>query len=330
MNEGYYRTLAGEAGERFVRMDERILNESSLPKVPGYKIGRSLGTGAGSRIYSVRNLETGQLLTLKHVLRREPQDERFVVQALNEYRLGSKVNHPVLRRVLEMRKKGLLSVREVFLFMEQVKGKHLEEQQPTDLAFILRTMVPVSEGLASIHQLGFVHADVNPRNTLLSPSGLVKLIDYGLSCPIGTVKDRVQGTLVFLSPEQARMEQIDHRTDIFNFAAVLYWLVTSRTIGPPEIGQNLGGRGHLVPPQELNPNLSESLGQLLIRCLSQKQVDRPGSMQQVAEALRAELAEIIKLPAERREVRPATLPAKSVVRHIPLVNDPEPKAKDGP
>ena len=66
------------------------MNESSLPKVAGYKIGRFLDSGAGSRIYSVRNLETGQLLVLKHVLRQEPQDERFVVQALNEYRTEMK------------------------------------------------------------------------------------------------------------------------------------------------------------------------------------------------------------------------------------------------
>ncbi len=306
------------------------MNESSLPKVAGYKICRPLGTGAGSTIYSVRNLETGQLLVLKHVVRREPQDDRFVVQALNEYRLGSRVKHPVLRRVLQMRKKGLLSVREVFLFMELVKGKHLEEQQPTDLAFILRIMVPVSEGLASIHELGFVHADVNPRNVLLGRAGRVKLIDYGLSCPIGTVKERVQGTLAFLSPEQARMEQIDHRTDIFNFAAVLYWLVTSRTIGPPDIGQNLGRRPHLLDPRELNPNLSQSLGLLLMHCLSRQQADRPGSMQEVAQALRAELAEMIKLPAEQRQVQQTDLPSKSVVRTIPLVNKPQANEKKGP
>ena len=330
MNEGYYRVLAAKAGERFVIMDETTLNESSLPKVAGYKIGRLLGTGAGSRIYSVRNLETDQVLVLKHVVRQGPQDERFVVQALNEYRLGSKVEHPVLRRVLEMRKKGLLSVREVSLFMEPVKGKHLEEQQPTDLAFILRMMVPVSEGLASIHELGFVHADVNPRNILLSRRGRAKLIDYGLSCPIGTVKDRVQGTLAFLSPEQARMEQIDQRTDIFNFAAVLYWLVTSRTIGPPKVGQKLGERPHLVAPRELNANISESLAELLISCLSQRKADRPGSMQEVAEALRAELAEIIKLPAERRTVQQAALPSGSVVRHIPLMDETEDDRKNGP
>ena len=305
------------------------MNDSALPKVVGYKIGKFLGTGAGSTIYAVRQIQTGQRLVLKHVLRREPGDERFIVQVLNEFRLGTKVNHPVLRRVLEMRKKGLLSVREVFLFMEPVEGKHLEQQQPTDLAAILRMMVDVGEGLASIHELGFVHADVNPRNIILSKRGKVKLIDYGLSCPIGTIKDRVQGTLVFLSPEQARMEQIDHRTDIFNFAAVLYWLVTSQTIGPPEVGQNLGSRPHLVAPRELNTNVSESLEQLLLQCLSTKQVDRPTSMQHVAEALRAELAVTIKLPPQRRAVHSATLPSKSVVRHIPLINNPKTEDKNG-
>ena len=304
------------------------MNDSSLPKVSGYKISRFLGSGAGSNIYSVRELDTGRRLVLKHVLKEEPGDERFILQVLNEYRLGTKVTHPVLRRVLEMRKKGLLSVREVFLFMEPVNGKHLEEQQPADLAAILRIMVPVSEGLASIHELGFVHADVNPRNILVSKNALVKLIDYGLSCPLGTVKDRVQGTLDFLSPEQARMEPIDQRTDIFNFAAVLYWLATSRTIGPPEIGQNLGNRPHLLAPRELNANISKSLDELLVHCLSQKQADRPGTMGQVAEALRAELAEVIKLPPARREVQAAASPPQSQVRHIPLVNDPEIKGDE--
>ena len=294
---------------------------SSLPKVPGYELGRFLGTGAGSQIYSVRNIRTQQLLVLKHVLREKPEDERFIVQVLNEYRLGSQLNHPVLRRSVEIRKKGLLSVREVFLFMEPVKGKHLEESQPTDLAVILQIMLAVSEGLASIHQLGFTHADVNPRNILVSRANKVKLIDYGLSCPIGTVKSRVQGTLVFLAPEQARMERIDHRTDIFNFAAVLYWLVTSHNIGPPKVGQELGQRSAIADPGQLNPNLSPSLSQLLMRCLSENRTDRPDSMLTVSEALRAELAEVIKLPADRRVVKSGRLPSQAVPRHIPLIKN---------
>lgn len=294
-----------------------------IPKVSGYKLDRFLGTGAGSRIYSVRNIHTQELLVLKHVLRQKPEDERFITQVLNEYRLGSRVKHPVLRRAVEIRKKGLLGVHEVFLFMEPVKGKHLEESQPTDLAVILQIMLAVSEGLASIHQLGFVHADVNPRNILFSRASQVKLIDYGLSCPIGTIKSRVQGTLIFLAPEQARMERIDHRTDIFNFAAVLYWLVTSHTIGPPKVGQELGQRSPISDPRQLNPNASESLAQLLLQCLSENRADRPESMLGVSQALRAELAEAIKLPADRRAVQSRRLPSQSVPRHIPLLNEPQ-------
>ena len=291
------------------------------PKVPGYKIAKFLGTGAGSRIYSVRNIQTGDLLVLKQVIRQKPQDERFIVQAINEHLLGSQVNHPVLRRTLELRKKGLLNVKEVLLFMEPVKGKHLEQDQPDDLAHILRIMVHVSEGLASIHQLGFAHADVNLRNILVSRKGQIKLIDYGLSCPLGTVKNRVQGTLVFLAPEQARMEQIDQRTDIFNFAAVLYWLVTSRNIGPPAVGQSLGQRAHIPSPSQLNPNVSESLEQLIVRCLAEKQSDRPDSMLDLARDLRAELAQLVKLPPDRRRVQLTSLPAADFSRQIPLAND---------
>ena len=293
-----------------------------LPKVPGYRLGRFLGKGAGSRIYSVRNLKTGQVLVLKHVLREKPQDERYIVQVLNEYRLGSKVNHPVLRRILEVRKKGLLAVREVMLFMEPVKGSHLEENQPTDLAEILKIMLAVSEGLASIHELGFVHADLNPRNVIISKSGRVKLIDYGLSCPIGTVKERVQGTLDYLAPEQARMEQIDHRTDIFNFAAVLYWLATSRTIGSPAIGEKLGQRHNLTDPRKLNPNIPESFGQLLLKCLAEDKDARLQTSRQVSELLRAELAEMVKLPPEKRRVQLVDQPISPVSRTIPLINPP--------
>ena len=295
----------------------------SIPKVSGYELGRFLGAGAGSQIYSVRNIRTRQLLVLKHVVKQKPEDERFIVQVLNEYRLGSRVNHPVLRRAVEIRKKGLLSVREVFLFMEPVKGKHLEENQPTDLAVILQIMLATSEGLAAIHQLGFVHADVNPRNILFSRASHVKLIDYGLSCPIGAIKSRVQGTLVFLAPEQARMERIDHRTDIFNFAAVLYWLVTSQTIGPPKVGQELGQRSQIPDPRQLNSNISESLAQVLLGCLSQNRADRPESILDVSQGLRAELAEVVKLPADRRIVQPARLPSQAVPRNIPLLNDPQ-------
>lgn len=294
---------------------------SPLPKVAGYELGRFLGTGAGSKIYSVRNTRTQELLVLKHVLREKPEDERFITQVLNEYRLGSKVNHPVLRRSVEISKKGLLSVREVFLFMEPVKGKHLEDSQPTDLAVIIQIMLAVSEGLAAIHQLGFVHADVNPRNILVAGPSKVRLIDYGLSCPIGTVKSRVQGCLVFLAPEQARMERIDHRTDIFNFAAVLYWLVTSHNIGPPKVGTELGQRSDIAKPAQWNPNVSESLSQLLMQCLAENRADRPDSMLTVAEALRAELAQMIKLPADRRSVQSSQLPSQAVPRHIPLMNN---------
>jgi serine/threonine-protein kinase len=269
----------------------------------------------------VRNIRTQQLLVLKHVLKQKPEDERFITQVLNEYRLGSQLNHPALRRSVEISKKGLLSVREVFLFMEPVKGKHLEENQPTDLAVILQIMLAVSQGLAAIHQLGFVHADVNPRNILFSRASKVKLIDYGLSCPVGTIKNRVQGCLVFLAPEQARMERIDHRTDIFNFAAVLYWLVTSHNIGPPKVGQELGQRSAIADPRKLNPNVSESLAQLLLECLSENRANRPESMLAVSEALRAELAEVIKLPVPRRAVQSGRLPSQAVPRHIPFLNN---------
>ena len=294
--------------------------DSPLPQIPGYQLGKFLGKGAGSRIYSVRNIKTDEVFVLKHVLREKPEDERYIIQALNEFRLGNQVNHPVLRRVLEVRKKGLLAVREVLLFMEPVKGKHLEDDQPTDLARILKIMVAVSEGLAAIHELGFVHADVNPRNVITSKSGRVKLIDYGLSCPIGTVKERVQGTIDFLAPEQARMEQIDPHTDIFNFAAVLYWLVTSRTIGSPAVGEKLGQRPNLSDPRKLNPNLPQSFAHLLLHCLAEDKAARPQSMQHVSQALRAELSEMVKLPAERRRVQLVDLPSTPVRRSIPLVN----------
>ena len=298
-----------------------MASETSLPKVSGYKVSRFLGKGAGSRIYSVRNLQTGKRLVLKHVVKCEAEDERFIVQVLNEHLLGSMVNHPTLRRSLELRKKGLLNVREVQLFMEPVSGNHLEEQQPDDLAQILKIMLAVSEGLAAIHQLGYVHADVNPRNILVERDGRVRLIDYGLSCPMGTVKARVQGTLVFLSPEQARMEQMDQRTDIFNFAAVLYWLVTASTIGPPDVGQNLGRRPNLRDPRQLNPNLSEPLAELLMSCLAENRADRPATMSEVAQTLRAELAQMIKLPAEKRKISPVPVSSESVVRRIPLANN---------
>ncbi len=122
----------------------------------------------------------------------------------------------------------LVKVTEAFLVMELFDGKPLDVRPPSDLFSIIDAFLQVAQGLKSMHALGYAHCDLKPNNILRSESGAVKVIDFGQSCKIGTVKERIQGTPDYISPEQVNRRPISVQTDIFNFGATLYMVLTGK------------------------------------------------------------------------------------------------------
>ncbi|HWP41314.1 MAG TPA: protein kinase, partial [Tepidisphaeraceae bacterium] len=165
-------------------------------KLLHYDVLERLGEGARSTIYLVQDPETRQVYALKHVVRAEPKDIRYIEQMETEYEISRQFTHPNLRRAYDLKivKTLLLKVSEAFMVMEYVDGKPLDVRPPADLMDIIDTFIQVAEGMRAMHQMGYAHCDMKPNNVLRNDKGKVKIIDFGQSCKIGTVKERIQGT----------------------------------------------------------------------------------------------------------------------------------------
>jgi serine/threonine-protein kinase len=273
----------------------------------GYDLIDFIGEGAGSRIYAVTDPVTKQLFALKHVIRKTDKDIRFVEQLENEFEVGRHLIHPNLRRVIDFKcnRTILRKVVDAALVMELFDGHPLETNLPRDLIVILDCFIATANGLASMHQQGYVHCDLKPNNILLSANGQVKVIDLGQACPVGTVKARIQGTPDFISPEQVKCQPVSKATDVFNFGATLYWALTGQKV-PTLFTLKRGENSFLVDasipaPHELNPTISQPLSSFVMECVRTVAAKRPTDMTEVLRRM-----EVLRHAAARdRGVAPA-------------------------
>ena len=274
---------------------------SQNERIGGYNVLGVLGYGANSTIYAVQEPKSGQLYAMKHVAVESPTDHRFVDQTVNEYGVAAKIKHPVIRECLALkRRRQLFKTKEIMLVMELVDGKNLVRHRPPTLRELIQVFVSTADALTAMHRAGYVHADMKPNNILLTEKGAVKLIDFGQSCPIGTVKERIQGTPDYIAPEQVKRKSLTAETDIFNLGASIYWCVTDRhvpTLIPKgenkiRLKKDMQPAEELIEPKELNPGLPPLLNKLLLDCLKQRPEDRPESMTEVREKLKAVAAQV--------------------------------------
>lgn len=268
----------------------------SLPEIPEYEVLSCLGYGARSTIYAVSERRTGQVYALKRVVRRSSDDDRFLEQAETEYAISSQFDHPALRKSHRLiKKRKLLKVAELYLVMDLFDGTSLDAHRPSSLAALLRIFSQTAQGLGAMHRLGYVHADIKPNNILVNEHMDVKIIDFGQSCPIGTVKTRIQGTPDYIAPEQVGRGPLTPATDVFNLGATLYWCVTDRhipTLIPKKKGASIAqvDSRELIPPHELNPRVPVPLSRLIMDCVQNRPSHRPQEMGQVHSRLELALS----------------------------------------
>jgi serine/threonine-protein kinase len=256
-------------------------------KLLHYDVLERLGEGAGSTIYRVRDPQTGRELALKHVVRDDQKDIRFVEQMETEFEISRQFTHPNLRRSYELKiqKTMLVKVAEAFLVMELVDGKPLDVNPPRDMMDTLDTFIGAAQGLRAMHQMGFAHCDIKPNNILRNEKGEVKVIDFGQSCRLGTVKERIQGTPDYIAPEQVTRRPISVQTDVFNLGATLYWALTSKPIPTLYTVNKKGENSFLLDskietPMDLNPRIPPAVSNLVMECIATKPSKRPADMDQ--------------------------------------------------
>ncbi|MFO0807048.1 MAG: serine/threonine-protein kinase [Gemmataceae bacterium] len=262
-------------------------------KIGKFQILGPLGKGAHSSILHIRRQSDGKQYALKVVSIGEPEEKKFLDQAEHEFAVSQKLNHPNLIKIhaLEIQKDWLFRPKKAHLLIDFVNGKTLDEVPPLSLPKLVLVFSQIAAGLAHMHRRGIWHADMKPNNVMLSRSGEVKIIDYGLAWIKGDAKDRVQGTPEYMAPETGKHKLINDRTDIFNLGATMYKLACFRNIPRTFAAKDemdIDGEiweSRLKPVKECNAAAPADLAALIHRCLSFNAMKRPERMSDVQSEL---------------------------------------------
>jgi len=257
--------------------------------VSHYRIVSKLGGGGMGAVYDAEDTRLGRHVALKFVPPELVHDRKALDRFFWEARAASQLNHP-----------GICTIHDIedadghpFIVMERLEGVSLKERMmggPMELEEILDVGIQVTDALAACHAKGIIHRDIKPANIFLTNTGLVKVLDFGvaklapgiragdaaLDDPL-TVAGDIFGTAVYMSPEQARGEELDPRTDLFSLGVVLYQMGTGQR---PFAGANAvttleAVMNHKpVSPLKLNPNLPHELEGILGRAMEKERGNR--------------------------------------------------------
>ncbi len=262
----------------------------SAMQIGKFEVIGPLGTGAHSTILQIRRKSDSKNYALKVVPIDGPEDMKFYDQAEHELRVAGMLNHPNLVQVyaLEKVRNWIFRVKKVHLLIEYVNGKTLDTVGPIPLPHLVQIFVQVAEGLNHMHRQGVFHADLKPNNIILSKANQAKIIDYGLAWIRGEGKGRIQGTPEYMAPEQSKHKMVNERTDMYNFGAALYRMLTFRhppaTVSLEDGGIPVDGKmwkRMFTPVQEHNATAPEELCSLVHQCLSYNARKRPETMSEI-------------------------------------------------
>ena len=274
-----------------------------------FQILGTLGKGAHSTILHIRSNTDSKQYALKVVPIEDKEDQKFLEQAQHEFRVAQMLDHPNLIKIyaLEMQRDWLFRVKKVQLLIEYVNGKTLDTVQTLSVPRLVQVFHRVAAGLFHMHRRGVWHGDLKPNNVMLSKAGDVKILDYGLAWIKGEPKGRVQGTPEYMAPEQSKRMTVDEKTDLYNFGATMYRLVTWRlpptTVPAPgsmtmdrKVFHNL-----LKPVREFNPKAPTALCNLIEQCLAYDRAKRPERVGDVLEKLKELEAKLVQSPEDGLE-----------------------------
>jgi serine/threonine protein kinase len=285
----------------------RRMSEITIGK---FQVIETLGTGAHSTILHIRRSTDSTHYALKVVPIDGPEELKYLEQAKYEFRVAQMLDHPNLIKIyaMETPKDWLFRIRKVHLLLEYVNGKTLDTMPRIPMPQLVQLFERVAAGLVHMHRRGVYHGDVKPNNVLLSRTGDVKIIDYGLAWIKGENKGRVQGTPEFMAPESVKHGLVNESTDIYNFGATMYRLVAWRN-PPPTMSQGNGialdsktWHRLLKPAQECNAEAPAALCEVIHRCLSYNAPQRPERISEVQGALDHLADELVKSPQDKLEM----------------------------
>ncbi|MGH9833999.1 MAG: protein kinase domain-containing protein [Blastocatellia bacterium] len=293
-----------------------------------YQVISLLGRGGMGEVFLAEDSKLNRKVALKVLPAAFTQNPDRVRRFEREAKAASATNHPNILTIYEIgQAEGLR-----FIATEFIDGVTLRQPMQSDgmsIAESLSVAVQVASALSAAHETGIIHRDIKPENVMVRPDGLVKVLDFGLakltertaSAPevdsqaetiarLSTEPGVVMGTVSYMSPEQARGDKADHRTDIFSLGVMLYEMIAGRRpFAGATLGETIAAILRDEPPElsETNAKVSPQLEKVVRRCLEKKPERRFQSASDLGFALETLSAPASSAGMNRMDAAPAIM-----------------------
>jgi serine/threonine protein kinase len=274
---------------------------SQMRRIGQFEVQELLGEGGIGQVYAARDTVLDRMVAIKSLRAELLNDKSFVARFRGEAKNLALLSHPNITTLYTLLEEG----GSLYMVMEMVRGQTLEailEQRgaPFTTQEALAIVAQAADGLSYAHEMGIVHRDIKPANLILTSSGLLKIMDFGIARAQGTQRmtrdGSIVGTLAYMSPEQCRGQEVDGRTDQYSLGIVLYEMLTGKVPFEATTDYELM-QAHINSPPEWPsrrvPGIAPHAEKALMKALSKKAPDRFPTLTAFKEALGA--------PASRTE-----------------------------